>query len=79
MTYSSLKKREGNWAELTVEKTPGTVTRDREKISQWLAGKSPVIIPETIAGRISAPVLFSFLKRRLGWSHDFVHRLTTLK
>ena len=28
---SPLYKREGNWAELTLAKTPGTVTRDRDK------------------------------------------------
>ena len=34
MTYSPLKKREGNWSELTFAKTSGTVTSDREKIGQ---------------------------------------------
>ena len=45
-------KKEGNFA-----RTYGTVTRDREKIGQQLTGASPVTIPETIAGRISVPVL----------------------
>ena len=31
MTYSLLKKRQGNWTELTFAKTSGIVTRDREK------------------------------------------------
>ena len=34
MTYSPLKKRQGNWTELTFVKTSGTVTKDREKIGQ---------------------------------------------
>jgi len=33
-----------------------TVTWDSEKIDQWLTGASLVTIPETIPGRISAPV-----------------------
>ena len=44
-------RNEGNWTKLTFAKISGTVTRC-----------TPVTIPETIAGRISAPVLFSFLK-----------------
>ena len=49
----------GNWADLTFPKTSGTVTRDWEKIVQQI-GAVPVTIPETIAGRISVPVPFSF-------------------
>ena len=39
MTYSPVKKRKGNWTELTFAKTSGTVTRDREKKlgNSWLA------------------------------------------
>ena len=40
-------------------KTCGTVTRGREEIGQKLTGASPVTIPDTIAGRISAPVPLS--------------------
>ena len=57
--------KEGNWTELTLAKTSGTVTRDREKIGQWLIDASSVTIPETIAGRISAQVPFLFLKWRM--------------
>ena len=58
---SPLYKLDGNWAEVTPAKTSGAVTRNREKIGQWLTGASPVAIPETTAGNISAPVPF-FLK-----------------
>ena len=59
--FSSLETR-GTWVEFTFAKTSGTVTRDREK--NWFP-VFPVTIPETIAGRISAPVPFSFLKWRV--------------
>ena len=58
---SLLYNREGNWAELTFTKTCGTATRDMKTICQKLSGASTVTIPETIAGRISAP----FLKWRM--------------
>ena len=64
MTYSPLKRRQGNWTELTFAKTSGTVTKDREKIGQQLSSTSPVTIPESIGQPISAPVAFSFLKWR---------------
>ena len=60
-----LRKREGVWAELTFPKTSGTVTKDRDKISQQLTSASPVTIPGTIAAHISAPVPFSFVIRRM--------------
>ena len=50
-----------NWAELTFAKTSGMVTRERDKKDQSVNRASPVTIPEIIAGRISAPVSFSFL------------------
>ena len=53
--------RETNWTELTFAKTSGTVTSDREKIGQSPTSASPVTIPETTAGCISAPDPFSFL------------------
>ena len=56
--HSPLQKREGNWAELTFAKSSGTISRT----GQQLTGASPVTLPETIAGRIQAPVPFSFLK-----------------
>jgi len=55
-------KKEGNLANLTFAKTSGTVARDWEKIGQQLTGTSSVTIPETIAGRMSVPGLWSFLK-----------------
>ena len=61
--FASLETR-GNWVEFTFAKTSGTVTRDREKnwpiADQRVPSNYP--IPETIAGRISAPFPFSFLK-----------------
>ena len=58
--------RETNWTELTFANTCGTVTRDRKNnIGQSLTGASPVTIPQTTAGCVSASVLFSFLKRRM--------------
>ena len=46
-------------AQLTFAKTSGTVTRDREKkLVNSYTGVSPVTIPETTAGRISAHVPF---------------------
>ena len=62
---SLLYNREGNWAELTFTKTCGTATRDMKTIGQKLSGASTVTIPETIAGRISAPVPLLFLKWRM--------------
>ena len=56
--HSPLQKREGNWAELTFAKSSGTISRT----GQQLTGASPVTLPETIVGRIQAPVPFSFLK-----------------
>ena len=52
----------GNWAEFTFAKASGSVTKDREK--QWPIAEQrfPVTIQETIAERISSPVLFPFLK-----------------
>ena len=38
---------------------------DKKKIGQWVTDTSPVTTPETIAGRISAPVPFSLRKWRL--------------
>ena len=49
---SPLLKQDKNWTELTPAKTHGT-------------GMSPVMIPETIAGCILAPVPFSFVERRI--------------
>ena len=49
-----LKIREENWADLTFAKTSGTVTRDKEKIGQYLTGASLVTIPESIARRVSS-------------------------
>ena len=47
----------------TYAMTSGTVAKDNGKnIGQKLTDTSPVTIPETIAGHISAPVPFSFLK-----------------
>ena len=57
-----LQKRQGNWVELFFAKKSGTVTGKGKKTSQQLTSASPITIPETIAGRISAPVPFSFLK-----------------
>ena len=51
---SPIYEREGNWTELTFAKTSAIVT----------IAASSVTIPETIAGRISAPVPFSLLKWR---------------
>jgi len=59
---SPLYKLDRNWPEVTLAKTSWAVTRDREKIGQQLTGTSPVTIPETIVGNISAPVPFFFLK-----------------
>ena len=56
--HSPFQKREGNWAELTFAKSSGTISRT----GQQLTGASAVTLPETIAGRIQAPVPFSFLK-----------------
>lgn len=44
-------------AQLTFAKTSGTVKRDRELTNSY-TGVSPVAMPETTAGRISAPVPF---------------------
>ena len=56
------------FAKWTFSKASGTVTitRDREKIDQQLTGESSVTIPESTAGRVSAPVSFAFLKWRTG-------------
>ena len=51
--------------ELTFEKISGTVTRDRERVGQWLTSSSPVTIPQTISRCISAPV--PFCSRRTGF------------
>ena len=55
---SPLYKR-GDWAELTSAKTSGTVTSEREKNWPIADRRFPSNDP------ISAPVLFSFLKRRM--------------
>ena len=59
---SSLQKRERDWGKFTFAKTSGTVTIETGKIGQWLISVSPVTNPGTIAGHISTPVPFSFLK-----------------
>ena len=59
---SPLQKRERDWAELTFAKTSGNVTINKEKNGQQLTGASPITIPETIAGQISAPVPLWFVK-----------------
>ena len=62
---SPFQKRERNWTKLTFTKISGTVIGDKKKIGQWVTDTSPVTTPETIAGRISAPVPFSLRKWRL--------------
>ena len=66
--HSPFQKREGNWAELTFAKSSGTISRT----GQQLTGASPVTLPETIAGRIYAPVPFSFLKWALPVSKGYL-------
>ena len=51
---------EGIWADLTLAKSSGDMGK-KLPIDQQLIGVSPITIPETIAGHISAPVPFSFL------------------
>ena len=54
--------RETDWAELTFAKTLCDCYQGQgKKIGQSLTGGSPVTIPETTAGCISAPDPFSFL------------------
>ena len=65
---SPLYKREGNWAELTFTKTSGAVTWESKRnkpIADRRTDAYLVTIPETIAGRIWAPVPFWFLKWRI--------------
>ena len=52
---------------LTLAKTSGTVAKimDTWQVGQQLNGESLVTIPEIIAGRILAPITFSFLKWRV--------------
>ena len=62
---SPFQTRERNWTKLTFAKISGTVIGDKEKIGRWVTDTSPVTTPETIAGRMSAPVPFSLRKWRL--------------
>ena len=65
MASMSLQKR-GDWAELTKSKRLlELLLRTEVKIDQQLTGTSTVTIPETLAGRISAPAFFSFLNWRI--------------
>ena len=52
---------EGNWAEITLVKTSGAVTKDGEKFDQKLTGAGRV--QQATGGSISASIPFSFLKR----------------
>ena len=62
MASMSLQKREGDWAELTKSKRLlELLLRTEVKIDQQLT----VTIPETLAGRISAPAFFTFLNWRI--------------
>lgn len=53
-----------NFMNVSFEKTSGTFPRERENIGQQLTGAIPLTIPETPAGRISAPVLSLFLYKQ---------------
>ena len=71
-TTTRPSKSKFSWKEYTFHQTSRHFTNKREtganKLSQRLLGltsASPVTIPETIAGHISAPVPLSFLKWRM--------------
>ena len=61
---SPREKREGDWAELTFAKTSGMLLRTGKN---WPIAdrRVPSNDPDTIAGRISASVPFSFLNGRM--------------
>ena len=58
-----------SWLSPSTQRCFKQLLRTGEKNGQQLNGTPPVIIPETIAGRISAPFPFSFLK----WQPFFIH------
>ena len=76
---SPLKKKKGNWVELTFAKTSGAVPWDRGKNWPIADGVSPVMIPETPAGFISAPFSISFIKWRLGVAGAYITDLSQCK
>ena len=63
MLFATLETR-GNWTKLTFTKTSGSITRDTEKIGQWLTSVSPVTIHVTkiTARHILARAPFTLLK-----------------
>ena len=68
-----INDREGSLTKLAFAKTSGTVTMEREnRIGQQLSCASPATIPESIAGHISAPALFSFLEWRTLKRHKYL-------
>ena len=54
-------KQQGNWDQLISQRLLGLFPGTRGINGQMLTSASSVTIPETIAGRLSAPAPFSFL------------------
>ena len=69
LPFATLETR-GNLGRVNFAKAYGTVAKDRETPLANQTEASLVTIPETIAGHISAPLSFSYLKWRIFYGRE---------